>query len=222
MADPLIVASRLPGDPPFKSAYPVQDVVCEDRFFGYWEGLNAVWASDRTIINVEHDQEFSDDLVAELLSCPYDLCAYPYRVTPFGWPGQTWGATYGSVWVSDGDPYAMFSSIGFCKITAPARAGTELERLVWDKVEQSVHRAVARCKRLWHLHWPAIQHYHDYGDFDAEAASMYSMVKRARDEGRLLVYGDEFTDADLEGLKANDPYIFDESLRPLAEALCPD
>jgi hypothetical protein len=212
----------MPEDPPLTSAYSVHDVVCDDPLFGYWSGLSSVWDSDRTLVNVEHDVEFSDDLVAELLSCPHDLCAFPYRVMPFGWPGGTWGASYGFLWVTEGQPWAMFTSIGFCKISAEVRVGTTLQQVVWDKVEGSIHKAAVQNRRMWHLHWPAISHYHDYGDIDPEAGTTYNLVKRARDEGRLIVHGDPMTDECLEGLKSHDPLVYDESLRRAAQKLCID
>jgi hypothetical protein len=211
----------MPEDPPLESAYSVHDVVCDD-LWGYWAGLDSVWSDDRTLINIEHDMETSDELVQELLSCPHDLCAYPYRVRPFGWPGGTWSASYGSLWVSEGNPWAMFTSIGFCKIAPGVRAGTTLDRMPWNKVETSVHTAVAQCRRIWHLHWPAITHYHDYGEIDPEVGTIYNMVKRARDEGRLFVYGDPMTDECLEGLKTHDPLVFNESIRRHAEKVCID
>lgn len=202
------------------------DVVCEDRTYGYWEGINALWDSDQDLILVEHDMEFSDDLVAELLSCPHPTCAYPYVVMPVGWPGKTWSASYGSLWVAEDTPYASFSSIGFCKLTAEARRGTDFGgRAVWNKVEGSVHLAAIQNKCLWHLHWPAIQHHHDYAAIngaDLEAGSLYNVVKRARDEGRLHVYGDPMTDECLEALKRRDPLIYDKSWRDLAEKVCID
>lgn len=213
----------MPGDPPLKSEFPVHDVVCEDAFFGYWAGLNVVWDSDRTIVNLEHDMEFSDDLVRELLSCPHDLCAFPYKVRPFGWPGMRHGASYGCLWVATNQPYASFSSIGFCKMTAKARAGSTLERAIWDKVEGVIHTAIVRDRQIWHLHWPAIEHYHDYSaGIDPEFGTLYNLVRRARDEGRLFVYGDPLTDEDLENLKSHDPLIYDESLRERIASLCPD
>ncbi len=225
MANPLIVASRLPGDAPLTSeAYPVADVVCEDADFGYWAGINEVWDSDHDLVNVEHDVEFSDLLVQELLSCPHHLCAYPYRVMPFGWPGKTWGASYGSLWVDEGQPYASFSSIGFVKMTAEARAGTTLKKTIWFNLEGAIHEALTLRQRLWHLHWPAVAHHHDYDTDPAvlEAGSLYNLVRKARDEGRLTVIGDPLTDECLEKLKENDPLIYDESLRRLAQALCGD
>lgn len=213
----------MPGDPPLVSAaYPVADVVCEDAHFGYWAGLEALWSSDYDLVNIEHDMEYSDLLVAELLSCPHPLCAYPYKVQPFGWPGMTWGASYGSSWVTPENPYASFSPIGFCKISAEARGGSKLERAIWTKVEGSVHKAIVRNRRLWHLHWPGIDHHHDYGAEDQEAGTLYNLIKRARDEGRLEVYGDPLTDECLEKLKAHDPLVYDESVRGHAQALCID
>ena len=215
----------MPGDAPLSSeAYPVADVVCDDLVFGYWEGLNELWDSDRTLINIEHDMEYSDLLVAELLSCPHPTCAYPYIVRPFGWPGKTYSASYGSLWVTADMPYASFSSIGFCKVTAEARRGSTLERAIWSKVEASIHIAVTQNKRLWHLHWPAVTHHHDYDNdgVDLETGSLYNVVKRARDEGRLIVYGDDMTDECLERLKANDPLIYDEPLRDQARKVCFD
>ncbi len=214
----------MPGDARLESGYPVHDVVCEDAVFGYWSGLNEVWDSDRTLVNLEHDMEYSDDLVAELLSCPHPLCTFPYKVRPFGWPGKTWGVSFGSIWVTEGQPYASFSSIGFCKIAPEVREGTTLDRNIWSKVEASIHLAAVQSKRVWHVHWPAIQHYHDYDadGIDAETGSLYNVVKRARDEGRLIVYGDPMSDDCLERLKENDPFIYDESFRERAQAVCLD
>lgn len=200
------------------SSFGTLDLVCDDPF-DYWAGLDSVWDTGRTIVNVEHDMEFSDDLVMELLSCPWDLCAYPYAVQPAGWPGLLYGASWGS-WVPKDTAFAHFSSIGFCKIGLRVQRGTALPRAVWDKVEGAIHTGAVKNRNLWHLHWPAIGHHHDYSsELPPEESSTYRIVERARAEGRLTVHGPEPT---AEELKALDPFLYNESLRRRAEALSPD
>lgn len=215
MDHPLIVASRLEGDGLRTSEYEVLDLVC-DGPFDYWSGLASVWGSDQTVVNVERDMEFSDDLVRELLSCPQPLCAFPYRVLPSGWPGFLYSAAFRD-WVSEGTDFASFSAIGFCKITPEARSGSELERKSWEHLETGVHNAVAHGKRFWHLHWPEIVHYHDYpAEPDAEASSLLRIIEQARAEGRLFVHG---ADPSTEDLKACDPFLYNESLRSRVKVL---
>jgi len=125
--------------------------------------------------------------------------------------------------------------VGFCgsRVGEGAyggRGGRECRDEPWvlrfaQKLEGSVHEAVALRKRLWHLHWPAIEHYHDYDSItgsDLEAGSLYNLVRQAREEGRLEVHGDPLTDECLEKLKSHDPLIYDESLRRDAQKLCVD
>jgi hypothetical protein len=186
----------------------VADVVCDDSF-GYWAGLDSIWGKGRTIVNLEHDVEFSDDLVAELLSCPRDLCAYPYTVRPASWPGLAYGALF-SGWLTTEVPFAHFSAIGFAKISASVQT-SPLAKRPWQRLEDSIHEAVARNQRLWHLHWPAIGHRHDYdSEPPPETGSAYEAVQRARADGRLYIHGEE-PDADV--LKRCDPFLYDKSLR---------
>lgn len=191
------------------------DVVC-DGPFDYWAGLESVWDSDRTLVNVERDVEFSDLLVAELLSCPWPLCSYPYRVLPSGWPGFLYSAAFRD-WVAQDVAFASFSAIGFAKITPHARVGTTLERKTWDKLETGLHEAVALERRFWHLHWPEISHFHDYpAEPDADAQALLGVIEDARARGRLFIHG---ADPTTEEIKACDPFLYDESLRGRVKVL---
>lgn len=213
---PLITASRLARDTPLTSAYPAEDVLCEG-LFGYWAGLDRVWDTGRTIVNVEHDMEFSDDLVAELLSCPRELCAYPYEVRPSGMPERVYSVSYFGWGTDDSIPFAIFSAIGFCKIAATAQVGTKLTKTTWMRVERVIHDAVITDQRLWHIHWPAIGHRHDYeAEGDPEGGSLLNEINKARAEGRLTVHG---PDPSEERLRACDPLLYDESVRDRAPAL---
>lgn len=190
--------------------------MCTD-LFDYWAGLQAVWGTGRTIINVEHDMEFSDDLVAELLSCPRELCAYPYEVRPGGWPQRVYSVSYIGWGVDESIPYAIFSAVGFCKIAATAQVGSELRKSTWMQLERSIHDAVITDQRLWHVHWPAIKHGHDYeSESDPEGSSTLTAVNEARAAGRLTIFGDDPTE---ERLKACDPLLYDESVRSRAPVL---
>ncbi len=72
-------------------------------------------------------------------------------------------------WLEEGDEWAVWSSIGFCKIAPVARA-KPLDRLFWQWIEHSINRSVGVFMRAggagydWHIHWPAIEHHHDYGN----------------------------------------------------------
>lgn len=158
MREALILASVTPDEEPVQSThYCVQALTCGDDF-DYWRGLNEYWDGGATIVNVEHDMEFSDGLVEGLLACPEPLCAYAYKVWPSAWRRFVYAQSNVGRWIEQGDERADFSSIGFCKITSEARTGP-LKRFPWKFVEQSVNQAVAGP---WHIHWPEIKHYHDY------------------------------------------------------------
>lgn len=173
MRDPVVVCSHLTDETPFTSdRFDVRPVECVDAF-SYWHALDAVWRTNRTIVNVEHDMEVSDALVAALLDCPHPVCTYTYRVGParlglqfahdislVGWhppidPLSQYSAR-GTRWVAPGDEFADFSGIGFVKIKARARIAS-LRRDAWQGVEISVNRAI---NQRWHLHWPPIRHFH--------------------------------------------------------------
>jgi hypothetical protein len=162
VTDCIVVAGRLPTDEPLTStSYEVHDFECRGKY-DYWAGLASVWARGRTVVNVEHDMPFSDDMVEELLSCDSELCAYPYVVRPGRARCYTFSASNGRGWLKGDEPFATFSAIGFAKIAASAQEGTNLERCRWGMVEGKVHLAVASHKRVWHIHWPEIPHGHDY------------------------------------------------------------
>lgn len=170
----LVVSSFLPGDVPLHSdLFPVMGVECVAEF-SYWAGLASQWDPDngRTLINVEQDMEFSDELVAELVDCEHPLCAYPYQVYPRSLGRYIYCATTTQPdldghprdprWVEPGDEWAVWSSIGFAKI-APAARIRPLDKLFWQWLEHGVNRVVNKHAGLrWHLHWPEIRHLHDY------------------------------------------------------------
>ena len=171
----LVVSSFLPGNKPLVSErFPVMGVECQAEF-SYWAGLSSQWNSERTLINVEQDMEFSDELVAELADCPHPACAYPYQVYPGALGRYIYCATRTEptidsltgkpsdpVWISPGDEWAVWSSIGFCKLAAEVRV-KPLDKLFWQWLEHGVNRVVGKYAEVqWHIHWPEIRHHHDY------------------------------------------------------------
>jgi len=112
------------------------------------------------IVNVEHDMEYSDRLARELVACDHPLCTHAYRMHL---PRECWAhgavanaATLTVAWGSEGEEWAEFSGVGFCKIVPSARVAP-LERCPWWEVEGTVNATV---RGPWHVHWPAVEHYH--------------------------------------------------------------
>ena len=187
MSSVLVVSSHLADEHPKRSdRYEVFPVEC-DGTFGYADGLIEAWSTQNTLVLVEHDMEFSDELVSELASCPEPLCAFPYLIWSRhnGWHyAQAVGANRR---LELGDEWADHSSIGFAKITPEARA-KPLMRLWWWMVENAVHHALGGSvieddphhiyngepdptlvrdirpptAGRWHIHWPHIEHHHPY------------------------------------------------------------
>jgi len=172
-AAPLVVSSFLPGDKPRESLFfPVMGVECAHEL-SYWHGLASAWSTDRVIVNVEQDMEFSDELIAELVDCEHPLCAYPYQVYPTMLGRYIYCATTTQPdlnghprdprWLEGpDDQWAVWSSIGFCKIAPEARV-KPLDAMFWQWLEHCVNRVVCQIAGLqWHIHWPEIRHAHDY------------------------------------------------------------
>lgn len=170
---PLVVSSHLPDRPSIESAvYPVQGVECTNEF-SYWAGFASAWNTDMTIVNVEQDMEYRDDYVAELADCAHPLCAFPYQVYPSALGRFIYCATTSQPelngspqnprWVEGpADEWAVWSSIGFCKIAPEARV-KPLDKIFWQWLEHAVNRVVTGYAGLqWHLHWPEIRHNHNY------------------------------------------------------------
>lgn len=169
----IVVSSYITGNQPKHSdTFNVSEVECRGEF-SYWLGLHQQWDTDKTIINVEQDMEFSDDLVAELLDCEHPLCAFPYQVYPTQLgryiycatttPPTTDGSVADPRWIEGpDDEWAIWSSVGFAKI-APAARVKPLDKLFWQWLEHSINRVVTSYAGLqWHIHWPEIRHHHDY------------------------------------------------------------
>lgn len=179
--DVVVTSSYLTGEEPIKSErYHVQGIECKraQGEFDYCTGLQRVWMTDKLLVNVEHDMEYSDELVDELIACPHPICAYAYQVFPTALGHYIYCATTVEIgndnpalsnphWIEEGDEWAIWSSIGFCKIDATARV-KPLDRLFWQWIEHSINRVVGTYKNAggagwsWHIHWPSIQHHHDY------------------------------------------------------------
>jgi hypothetical protein len=157
----VVLASHLVGAPHFESErFEVVGIECAEPE-DYWAGVAAWWESDRTIINVEHDMECSDELIEGLLDCPEPMCSWAYWLSiPSG--GPHWAhrtglkPPCGGIWVETGDEWADYGGIGFCKITPEARV-----RPLPEQTWQFVDIAVAEATDLqWHLHWPTVEHFH--------------------------------------------------------------
>lgn len=165
--DVRIYAARLPGEPPWRhSHYEVRTRICSD-LFDYSDGLRWLWDGASTIVNVEHDMEFSDDLVQQLLDCEHPLCAHAYKMYlprvyyAHGWlPRETGPRSRAQSirWIDQGEEWVDYSALGFVKITPEARHYPLAENVPWQALEQEVNAAVAGTH--WHIHWPEIEHYH--------------------------------------------------------------
>lgn len=170
-----VVAARLPGENPHASQYKISTPVLRGDF-DYWKALHDVWYGPDTLVNVEHDMEFSDELVQGLLDCPHPLCTYPYLCWIRERGHYVYTPTADGRWVSEGRPWADTSTLGFVKIAPEARV-RPLRRMIWKFLEHSVCIAVAGFsqvekdvlgnRRAWHVHWPAVKHFHDY-DLEAQ------------------------------------------------------
>lgn len=166
----LVVSSFVPGRTAIRSdRFPVLAVECVGEL-SYHAGLASEWGSDRILVNIEQDMEHDDELIAELADCPQPLCAYPYRVYPTKLGRYVYCATakhpshdeLDPHWITPADDWAVWSSIGFCKIAPEARV-RPLDKIFWQWLEHSVNRVVCRYAGLqWHIHWPEIRHHHDY------------------------------------------------------------
>lgn len=137
--------------------------------YDYWESIARIWGEPVPIVNVEHDNEYSDELARLLVECPHPRCAYAYRMHLVqGMRREYWAFSVDGLcglghWGSVGDEWAAWSGIGFCKISPVAR-GPLPARVPWPMVEQEVNYALRNHAGLihgcWHIHWPAIEHYH--------------------------------------------------------------
>lgn len=126
--------------------------------------MRGPWASNRVLVNIEHDMECSRELVAELLTCRHPLCTHAYRMYL---PRTYWAhgrvtdyrlreTGEGIQWAAEGQEWADWSAIGFCKVGPEARVAP-LARTEWSGVETAVNLAVGE---RWHIHWPGVEHYH--------------------------------------------------------------
>lgn len=120
--------------------------------------MRGPWLDGRPLVNIEHDMECSQSLVDELLACPHPLCTHAYQMHI---PRDYWAHSHDrdgmdGFWIAEGEEWATYSAIGFCKIAPEARV-RPLERDSWRGVEMQVNRAV---EGRWHVHWPEVAHHH--------------------------------------------------------------
>ena len=176
----VVYAARLPGEQPFRSErFDVHAPVLKDHL-AYCRGLADLWHEPVTIINVEHDMEVSDKLIADLIDCPEPLCTRPYkcyfevgrkRQVPL-FAQHVFAPKYGharrdgehmlNLWakgvrpIREDDRYADFAAAGFLKLAPEARV-RPLEIDGWQGVEACIFQG---CSGRYHLHWPEIEHFH--------------------------------------------------------------
>jgi hypothetical protein len=127
----------------------------------YSRTLRSWWRTSRTIVNVEHDMEVSDELIQALLDCPHPFCTHAYTLFPVSTGKRAHYAQAASKphiedWIAAGVEWCAFTGIGFCKITPEARA-RRLGESTWQFVDLAVS-AATDCPV--HVHWPAVSHYH--------------------------------------------------------------
>lgn len=169
----VVVSSYLPlrEETTATSRYPVHPVKCLDEL-DYMEGVAAAWATDNTIVNIEHDLQYDDKLIDDLVNCPEPACAYPYLIhhhplkAPFyccaiGNRAKGWASFWVTcAWVTPDDEWADFAAPGFIKVTPEARTPIVDLDAHWQHVEFVINDHVTT---RWHLHWPAVEHYHPAG-----------------------------------------------------------
>lgn len=158
--DVLVVASYLPGETPFVSQrFDVVPVLCVGDF-DYSRGLASAWATGKTVVNVEHDLEVSDDLIAALVDCPEPLCSWAYLVYPVSGihdgPAYPFTAGNPGPWIREGEQWADWAAPGFIKVRPDARTGPLPEKH-WLGVEAATN---FHTPGRWHIHWPAVEHHH--------------------------------------------------------------
>lgn len=156
----LVVASHLPGETPFTSRrWRVRPVECRGDF-DYSHGLAEAWASDLTVVNVEHDLEVDDDIIGRLVDCPEPLCAQTYLVHAASGihdaPAYPYVERQPGPWVRVGAEWAEWAAPGFIKARPEARVNPLPEKH-WMGVEQATNACI---RGRWHLHWPAVEHHH--------------------------------------------------------------
>ena len=169
---PLVVVSVYVPEvhvPYSSEEYPVLQVPVrgEDKY-RYHQALNPWWDTRTTIVNVEHDMQCNDKLIADLLECRESNCTHAYKiynpsvvnistgkVTNLQGPKQPYFAQFSKhTPIQEGDEWADYSGIGLCKL-----GGTRdhiLRATPWWQVEYEVNKSVP----MWHVHWPIVEHYH--------------------------------------------------------------
>jgi hypothetical protein len=127
--------------------------------YDYWRGFERKWTADDVIVNVEHDMECSGRLLADLLACPHSLCTHAYlmHIPKTHFAHSTRADAMDGFWIGEGEEWAAYSGIGFCKIAREARTRPLGRMTVWRGVELAVNNATTGP---WHVHWPAIEHHH--------------------------------------------------------------
>ena len=195
----VVIAARMAGDEPHRSdQYDVRTpVLAAGDAYAYWRELSRLWRHPVTLVNVEHDMEFSDDLVRDLVECPHPLCTHAYRVWINNIREWIYCPTRDQRWITHGVEWAHTSSLGFCKIAPEARTRS-LKRLPWKFLEHGVCDAVTGCSAAvvgdaplaapqWHVHWPEIEHFHPYDAEVLQRASEWERFCAANGEPCLLV-----------------------------------
>jgi hypothetical protein len=176
-----VASSYLDGESPAAlTNYDVAGIRCVDKM-DYWRGLNAAWSGPGTLVNVEHDMECTDELVRQLVDCPWPACSHAYRVWLSDRQQFVFAArSSGGGWVDEGVTAADYAGVGFCKIEQTARS-FPLRRGPWIAIEQAVNQAVGE----WHIHWPAVEHYHPY---IIDPAAVMLQTSGVMDNGAEVVF----------------------------------
>ena len=153
-----VLVSVLPGEGHLVSQqYDVALIVCDDDL-AYSRGIIAHWNDDAPLVLIEHDIEWSDAQITEVIACNYSLCsiAYPLHWANTGHVVDEFAHKNDGMPVAYGTEWAQWSAIGFCKIARSARTGPFAE-CHWRRVEDAVNATVVGP---WHLHWPPAKHHH--------------------------------------------------------------
>ena len=152
------------------SRYPVTFQRCTEPG-DYERGLRALWEAEADLVVIEHDIEASNDHVQTLLDCPYILCAQAYYVYPVSHggprpviPHREWIGEPNRLarFIEPKEEWADLAGLGLTKFSRLARQAIcgWSEDGDWRNLDQRVAEAFRLAGHPFHIHWPAVNHFH--------------------------------------------------------------
>lgn len=144
--------------------------------YDYAEAVAYHWNDVGSLINCEQDMGPFPETIQDLVDCPHDVCTVPYWLSPAStqldkpiisvspYSDSLHPLTRGIEW-------AARSAIGLVKFSEEMRRRyPPPDRVEYGNVEHEFH---IRSGNRWHVHWPAIPHYHGFKELDYDRAESY-------------------------------------------------